>query len=840
MDRLQSLRLKYIHSDRLKKIINSLSEIPVALGVLLLSLILTGLVYNYTNRTVKQQIEAQFESEIDEGIIALNNRIQVYLNTFYAARGLWAAENLDVKYPRWKSFAESLELQKRYPGINGIGFIRYVPNNKQAYEQWVRENNRNIEPIYSNYIVKPPGDRPNYFVIEYCEPIQRNQKAIGLDVGGEPIRRQGAEKARDTGQPAATGRIILVQDEQRTPGLLIYLPIYRAGMPISTVAEKRAAFFGFIYAPFRVLDLIEEGLPASVKQDFDVVVYNHKDLIYGREENLPRLDGSDSRYYRQVTIDVAEQPWDLHFVSRPNSILISNQKIPQIVLIVGLFSSLLLFGIVWSLTISYSKTKEAKKASDAAKEAADLANRAKSEFLANMSHELRTPLNAILGFTQILQRDTSLQPEHQENLGIISRSGEHLLSLINDVLDMSKIEAGRITLSPNNFDLYKLLDTIEEMFQLRAESKGLQLLVEREDGVPQYIQTDENKLRQILINLVGNAIKFTQEGGVIIRVSYQPEQLIWEIEDSGPGIAPDELQNLFTAFVQTETGRKSQEGTGLGLPIGKKFVELMGGEISVKSEVGQGTVFKFNIQIKPVEASEIPASKPTQRAIGLAPGQKTYRILVVDDRWENRRVLSELLSSIGFVVREASNGQQAVEVWENWEPDLIWMDIRMPVMDGYEATKRIKATAKGQATAILALTASAFEDERNNILAVGCNDFVRKPFREAIVFEKMAEHLGVEYIYEQKDRPKNLEEPAPEELTPEKIQALHLAKMDIQWIRDLHQAAIELSTKKTLALIEQIPDEHTPLATILKNWIQSFQFDNVIDLTKSLLTESPP
>ncbi len=832
MNNSQASLLKQVNQKQLSQFLRRFSSIPVAFGVLLLGLILTGLTWNYTNRTIKQETEAQFTREIDEGIIALNNRIQVYLNTFYAARGLWVSQNLDVKYEQWKAFVTSLDLHKRYPGINGLGFIRYVPNNRLEYERWVRENRGNKELIYQNYVVNPPGERPDYFVIEYCEPIQRNQKAIGLDVGHEPIRRRGVEQARDTGEPAATGRIILVQDVQRTPGLLVYLPIYRLGMPVSTVEERRKAFFGFIYAPFRVQDLIEEGLPTTVKQHFNLVVYHNRDLMYGQAENLPNNSNKSSLYHRNITITVAGEPWNIYFVQRPDLQLNSQHKLPLIVLIIGTLSSLLLFGIVWSLAISYNRTKEAKKVSDAAREAADVANRSKSEFLANMSHELRTPLNAILGFTQILQRDSSLQREQQESIAIISRSGEHLLSLINDVLDMSKIEAGRITFTPNSFDIYRLLNTVEEMFQLKAENKGIQIILERHPDVPQYVQTDENKLRQVLINLIGNAIKFTEEGGVILRVGYQPEKLIFEVEDTGAGIAPYELKNLFTAFVQTETGRKSQEGTGLGLPISKKFVQLMGGDISVTSEVGRGTIFHFDIQITQVQASEILATKSTQRVIALAPDRPIYRILVVDDRWENRRVLSQLLSSIGFQVREAANGQEAIEVWQSWEPHLIWMDMRMPVMDGYEATKRIKATPKGQATAIIALTASAFEEERNIVLAAGCDDFVRKPFREAVIFDKIAEKLGVKYIYEQKDEREQQINSQPAEISLAELQTRHLSKMDTQWINDLHQAAIELNLKKTLVLIEQLTKEHDSLAKILKNWANSFQFQNIVDLTK--------
>jgi GAF domain-containing protein/DNA-binding response OmpR family regulator len=409
-----------------------------------------------------------------------------------------------------------------------------------------------------------------------------------------------------------------------------------------------------------------------------------------------------------------------------------------------------------------------------AKETADAANRAKSDFLAHMSHELRTPLNAILGFTQLMSRDDSLNFDQQENLSIINRSGEHLLTLINDVLEMSKIEAGQTSLNENSFDLYCLLDSIQDMLEIKAAEKSLQLIFDRPTELPQYICTDESKLRQVLINLLGNGIKFTQQGIVILRVSVlschlsplnSTKQLTlqFEIEDTGPGIASEEIDKLFEPFAQTETGRKSQEGTGLGLPISRKFVRLMGGDISVTSTVGLGTSFNFHIQVKSAESSEIQPAKFDRRIIGLAPGQPNYRILVVEDKWANRQLLVQLLLPLGFEVKEAANGEEAIALVENWSPDLIWMDMRMPVMDGYAATKEIRAKNWNKPPIIIALTANAFEEERMIALSIGCDDFVRKPFQENTILEKIAEYLGVQYTYaEQSNRSSVIDDAAKE------------------------------------------------------------------------------
>ena len=346
-----------------------------------------------------------------------------------------------------------------------------------------------------------------------------------------------------------------------------------------------------------------------------------------------------------------------------------------------------------------TKLKQTESALKQAKESADAANLAKSQFLSNMSHELRTPLNIILGFTQLLLRNPTIDIQQRDYLDTINRSGEDLLTLINDVLEMSKIEAGRVTVNNTNFDLYELLDRLQQMFTLKARSKGLDLVFQRSHDLPQYICADESKLRQVLVNLIGNAIKFTQTGhvGLIVQaetnLSENTSLLGFSVEDTGCGIDTRDFNRLFEPFVQTATGYQVQEGTGLGLPISQRFVRLMGGDLSVESVVGKGSVFAFTIQTKVVVPDAVPKPKPSLQVVGLAPDQPNYRILITEDKRENRRLLIELLTPLGFEVREAVNGQDAIAVWQEWLPDLIWMDIRMPVMNGFEATQRIKAAA---------------------------------------------------------------------------------------------------------------------------------------------------
>ncbi|MEG3898773.1 MULTISPECIES: ATP-binding protein [unclassified Microcoleus] len=466
--------------------------------------------------------------------------------------------------------------------------------------------------------------------------------------------------------------------------------------------------------------------------------------------------------------------------------------------------------------------------------AAEAANLAKSTFLANMSHELRTPLNAILGFSQLMQRSANLNPQQQENIRIINRSGEHLLALIDQILDLAKIEAGRITLNPTDFKLSSLLNEVEEMFQLQAREQHLQLIFNCSSDIPEYVQTDQLKLRQVLINLLSNAIKFTKEGGIAVRVSAVREgenqqlptsnyQLHFEIEDTGFGIAPDELEKLFQAFVQTKTGKISQQGTGLGLAISQQFVKLMGGIITVRSKVHSGTTFAFDIPVSAVDVAVIQPVQAPRRAIALEPNQPRYRILIVDDRSDNRQLLIELLAAFDFELKQASNGIEAIDIWSSFEPHLIFMDMWMPVMDGQEATKRIKATVKGQATAIIAVSAGNAEEARTVTASDDCDDFIHKPFRDTEIFATLHKHLGVRYIY---DEPESVPDSTQiEALTPETVAAL-----PADLLAALEKATIECDLELILIQIELIRDRNDALASALAALANEFHFNQILAL----------
>ncbi|MEH2055012.1 MAG: response regulator [Nostoc sp.] len=478
-----------------------------------------------------------------------------------------------------------------------------------------------------------------------------------------------------------------------------------------------------------------------------------------------------------------------------------------------------------------------------AAEQAAIANRAKSQFLAKMSHELRTPLNAILGFTQLMNRSNKIPSEFQEDLSIISRSGEHLLTLINDVLEMSKIEAGQLQLTENSFDLHQLIHSITDMVALQALEKKIDLRTEQHTSVPRYVYGDESKLRQIILNLLSNAIKFTTTGSVTLRlqalngrvdsISTDDSQPIitlhLEVEDTGCGIAQSDIEAVFKAFTQTEQGRQAK-GTGLGLSISRQFARLMGGDITAQSILNQQSTFICEVLLSLVSSMDIIAPETTRGVIALEPGQPTYRILVVEDVKENRLLLVRLLELVGFEVCAVENGKEAIALWSEWHPHLILMDIQMPVMDGHETTRQIRGSEGGKDVVIIALTAYAFEEDYTTSIQAGCNDHITKPFLEAILFERIAHYLGVRYCYREEALP-GLDQ---QTLLQKPLTAKDLQIMSPEWMIQVHQAALDLNDGELYNLITQIPNQEQFLANALKYLVKNFDLEAIATLTSHL------
>lgn len=483
-----------------------------------------------------------------------------------------------------------------------------------------------------------------------------------------------------------------------------------------------------------------------------------------------------------------------------------------------------------ALEKSNLQLQEASVALKHAKNAAESSNKAKSVFLANMSHELRTPMNAVLGFSRLMLDDPNVTAEQKENIDIINRSGNHLLSLINDILDMAKIESGRMQVECEPFDLALLIQDIIDMMHERAQSKGIELLLDQSSSFPRAIDSDAAKIRQILINLLSNAIKCTDTGRVLLRLSTYEKNLdrliiCFEVEDTGRGISKEQLPLIFNAFIQVGE-QAEQAGTGLGLAITQQFVELLEGHISVSSELGKGTIFKVAIPVVKLNEQNLLGieTKSQLKIIGLEPGQAAYRVLIVEDQLENRLLLRRLLESLGFDVIEAINGQQGIEQFKQCKPDFIWMDRRMPVMDGITATHKIRELPEGKSIPIVAVTASVFEQERYALLQAGVNEIVNKPFRDNDIFDCMARYLNVKYQYESAE--KVSDESSDSEIDTSQV----ISQLSIELRHQLADAANSLDVELSLEVIAKIKKTNPVIAEQLKKLVEQFNFAKVIEL----------
>ena len=478
-----------------------------------------------------------------------------------------------------------------------------------------------------------------------------------------------------------------------------------------------------------------------------------------------------------------------------------------------------------------------------AKEQAESANQAKSEFLANMSHELRTPLNGILGFTQILKRDSDLSSQQAEAIDIIHTSGEHLLTMINDILDISKIEAGRLELEPEGFHLASFIKSITEMLRIRAEQKGLQLKIDLSPHLPYGIIADEKRLRQILINLLGNGIKFTKTGQIMLKVDIcQPRQpsdittrIHFEVQDTGVGIPPDKLEEIFAPFHQVKDKRVHSEGTGLGLAISRRLVRMMDSELQVESVIDQGTKFWFEVMVPIADTVDVPFPIRNQKIIGYKPlDAKTltpFKILVVDDKAETRLAIKELLTPLGFDITEAANGQAAVQQAEKLQPALIIMDLIMPLMDGFEATRRIRRSSRIKDVVILAASAAAFQRSKQRSRTAGCQDNIEKPILVAELFEKIQKYLALEWVYDDENASPRVETVIPE--APLAVPALTA----LESIRDLALIGdIEGIQTYVKELITAEPDLK-PFGSKVNDLANNFALDEIKELISQHLKD---
>ncbi len=478
---------------------------------------------------------------------------------------------------------------------------------------------------------------------------------------------------------------------------------------------------------------------------FSMITGYSADEVLGKKISLIKSGLTDSLVYEQLWQTIqAGKIWKGELINRRKNGELYHESM-SITPVTDVDGHIVSYLAIKDDVTDQFRMKEEKIARMAAEEA----NQSKSMFLSNMSHEIRTPLNAIIGFAQVLETDKALSEKQRSHIQTISSSSRHLLELINGILDLSKIEAGKLSFTPGEFSIQKLLFDLEAMFAIAAEKKGLHLEFNGVGELPACVFGDEGKLRQVLINIIGNAIKFTVQGSVSVRILLETtadgDQLHFEVHDTGPGIPAKDVERIFDSFIQANVGLAGG-GTGLGLTISKKLVQIMGGQISVTSRVGAGSIFSFQIPVTRLDGVHGIGKDPVDNVAGIVLNGIEYRILVVDDSPVNRELLRVLLEPLGFSVVEAVNGKEAIETTIQCKPHLILMDLRMPVMDGYEATVRINAMHQAEHIPIIAVTASAFEDDERAVLAKGFDGYLRKPFRKEDLLSQLGDKLGLRVV----------------------------------------------------------------------------------------------